>query len=87
MVADDDKSLNSPPVKVAIIGSGLAGLSAAYYLSKENQKRLQGGEGPPFEVHLFEKAATLGMDSASISVPVKDSKVVRVDVPMRSFQE
>lgn len=55
MVADNDKSLNSPPVKVAIIGSGLAGLSAAYYLSKENQKRLQGGEGPLFEVHLFEK--------------------------------
>ncbi|KIO25772.1 hypothetical protein M407DRAFT_8238 [Tulasnella calospora MUT 4182] len=87
MVGDDAKLQNSPPVKVAIIGSGLAGLSAAYYLSKENQKRLHGAEGPLFEVHLFEKAATLGMDSASISVPLKDGKLVRVDVPMRSFQE
>ncbi|KAG8976026.1 hypothetical protein FRC05_004657 [Tulasnella sp. 425] len=88
MVGDDTmKSPTVSPVKVAIIGSGLAGLSAAYYLCKENQKRLQRGEGALFEVHLFEKAATLGMDSASISVPVKDGKVARVDVPMRSFQE
>ncbi|KAG8970772.1 hypothetical protein FRC05_011723 [Tulasnella sp. 425] len=81
------KSSITSPVKVAIIGSGLAGLSAVYYLSKEKQKGLQRGEGPLFEVHLFEKAAALGMDSSSISVPVKDGKVVRVDVPMRSFQE
>lgn len=88
MVGDD--TMESPtvsPVKVAIVGSGLAGLSAAYYLCKENQKRLHRGEGALFEVHLFEKAATLGMDSASISVPVKDGNVARVDVPMRSFQE
>lgn len=49
------KSPIASPVKVAIIGSGLAGLSAVYYLSKENQKRLQRGEGALFEVHLFEK--------------------------------
>ncbi|KAG9016616.1 hypothetical protein FRB90_002777 [Tulasnella sp. 427] len=70
-----------------IIGSGLAGLSAAYYLSQENQRRSEVGDEPLFEVHLFEKAPALGMDSASISVLLTDGKSVRVDVPMRSFQE
>jgi hypothetical protein len=53
----------SSKIKVAVIGSGLAGLTA--------------------EVHLFEKAPTLGMDAASISVhPGHNSskKNIRIDV-------
>ncbi|TFK40924.1 splicing factor, Prp19-binding domain-containing protein [Crucibulum laeve] len=69
-------------VKVAVIGSGLAGLTASYLLTRQHDKNaLQ------FEVHLFEKASSIGMDSSSVSLPVpKFEKEWRVDVPMRSFQ-
>ncbi|KAK7688299.1 hypothetical protein QCA50_008670 [Cerrena zonata] len=69
-------------VKVAVVGSGLAGLTAAYRLSKV--KRLDDVE---FEVHLFEKASSLGMDSRSVSLDLPGcEEEYRVDVPMRSFQ-
>ncbi|KAF9569808.1 hypothetical protein CPC08DRAFT_739086 [Agrocybe pediades] len=69
-------------VKVAIIGSGLAGLTAAYLL-----KRPCEGDLVDFEVHLFEKASAVGMDSSSISLPTPGQKEDwRIDVPMRSFQ-
>ncbi|KAI9008951.1 hypothetical protein CLU79DRAFT_775987 [Phycomyces nitens] len=65
-------------VKVAVIGSGLAGLSAAYMLTKTTPSK-----DVRFQVHLFEKNTGLGMDAASISVG-KDEQF-RIDVPMRSF--
>jgi hypothetical protein len=85
-------SVMTRTVKVAIIGSGLAGLTAAYLLaSSHHDDDLQ------FEVHLFEKVRyiyfvrsssshqpqtpTLGMDSSSVSIGEW-----RIDVPMRSFQ-
>ncbi|KAG7450733.1 uncharacterized protein BT62DRAFT_1072763 [Guyanagaster necrorhizus] len=69
-------------VKVAIIGSGLAGLTAAYLLTKPSED-----EDPGFDVHLFEKTSTFGMDSFSISLPLPgQDQDWRVDVPMRSFQ-
>ncbi|KAI7852834.1 hypothetical protein BDC45DRAFT_443133 [Circinella umbellata] len=55
-------------VKVAVIGSGLAGLTSAYLLS-QNEK---------FEPHIFEKGEKLGMDAASISVGSKEK--FRVDM-------
>ncbi|KAJ8520340.1 hypothetical protein ONZ45_g2803 [Pleurotus djamor] len=71
-------------VKVAVVGSGLAGLTAAYLLSREREENDGDVE---FEVHLFEKAASIGMDSSSISLPVPESdETWRIDVPMRSFQ-
>ncbi|KAI9280235.1 hypothetical protein BC943DRAFT_331049 [Umbelopsis sp. AD052] len=63
----------SSAVKVAIIGSGLAGLTAAHLLANAS-----------VDVHLFEKAPSLGMDAASISVGAEE-KNIRIDVPMRSF--
>lgn len=66
-------------VKVAVIGSGLAGLITAYLLLKPKTE----DSDVEFEVHLFEKAPTLGMDCSSISF---HDEAWRVDVPMRSFQ-
>ncbi|KAI9359557.1 hypothetical protein DFJ73DRAFT_757534 [Zopfochytrium polystomum] len=59
-----------PPVRIAVVGSGLAGLSIATILSRSF---VQGGKvvdsTPPFHVHLLERGPSLGMDSASISAP------------------
>ncbi|KAF7310496.1 hypothetical protein HMN09_00592100 [Mycena chlorophos] len=66
-------------VKVAVVGSGLAGLTTAYLLAAPQ-------DDVDFEVHLFEKT-TLGMDSSSVSIPSpKHEGEWRIDVPMRSFQ-
>lgn len=96
---DDAQSLETDTdiVRVAIIGSGLTGLVAAYLLSSvESQDRR-------ICVEIFERASTLGMDSASISVqldplisakhansrtcidPATGNKMLRIDVPMRAF--
>ncbi|KAI9319092.1 hypothetical protein BX666DRAFT_1423201 [Dichotomocladium elegans] len=64
-------------VKVAVIGSGLAGLTTAYILSGKNSN-------DQYEPHLFEKGEKLGMDAASVSIGV-DNDEFRIDVPMRSF--
>jgi predicted NAD/FAD-binding protein len=63
---------NRPRTKVAVIGSGLAGLTASHLLNNED-----------VEVHLFERASALGMDSESITIPGLGK---RVTVPMRSYQ-
>ncbi|KAJ2415562.1 hypothetical protein GGI10_001612 [Coemansia sp. RSA 2530] len=57
------------PKHVAVVGSGLAGLSVAYFLR-------QGGH----TVDLFERGASAGMDLASVDVDGH-----RVDVPFRVF--
>ncbi|KAI0307505.1 splicing factor, Prp19-binding domain-containing protein [Multifurca ochricompacta] len=84
--------LSTPPrrcVKVAVVGSGLAGLAAAYLLSTVRQRvDVQHKHGPiEYEVHIFEKAEALGMDSHSVSLTLPgEVGEWRVDVPMRSFQ-
>ncbi|KAK0446416.1 splicing factor, Prp19-binding domain-containing protein [Desarmillaria tabescens] len=61
---------------IAIIGSGLAGLTAAYLLTKHSQ-----------DGDICFDTSTLGMDSSSISLPLPgQDQDWRVDVPMRSFQ-
>lgn len=84
------------PLRVAIIGSGLSGLTAAYQLAKSQSLVRNGG----VEVHLFERSSKIGLDSDSIDVVTEprgktsdansassssvDGKKTRIDVPMRS---
>ncbi|KAK9457466.1 hypothetical protein V1511DRAFT_169985 [Dipodascopsis uninucleata] len=68
----------SRTVKVAVVGSGLAGLSTAYYLAS-----LQGSV--IYEVHIFDENERVGFDSSSVTVTDSNGEEKRVDVPMRSF--
>lgn len=72
----------SRTVRVAVVGSGLAGLTAAYLLAASHPEN-----DIAFDVHLFEKAPTLGMDASSVSIGnAALGQEWRIDVPMRSFQ-
>ncbi|RCI12657.1 hypothetical protein L249_0162 [Ophiocordyceps polyrhachis-furcata BCC 54312] len=63
--------------RVAIIGTGLAGLTTAHLLHSDVQRR--------YRVTLFDKADSLSLDAASVTVRHGDSGVVeRVDMPMRA---
>ncbi|KAH6608344.1 hypothetical protein Trco_001690 [Trichoderma cornu-damae] len=67
-----------PKSRVAIIGTGLAGLTTAYLLKHDGQRR--------YEVTLFEQADKLSLDAASVTI--KDEKTgtaERIDIPPRSF--
>ncbi|KAF9432881.1 hypothetical protein BGZ76_010190 [Entomortierella beljakovae] len=87
-------------LRIAVVGSGLAGLTVAHILSSLHSDDGHGDEG--IEVELFEKAHKLGMDAASLSVTCPCQKCAiaagrdngdpnhehvegRMDVPMRSF--
>ncbi|CDS01526.1 hypothetical protein [Sporisorium scitamineum] len=61
--------MSIPPreVRVAIVGSGLTGLVATYILTAPTSNS---SNGVKVTVDIFERAAALGMDSASISVPL-----------------
>ncbi|GAA5843204.1 hypothetical protein JCM3766R1_006619 [Sporobolomyces carnicolor] len=61
--------------RVAVIGSGLAGLTAAHVLSVVPSD---------VQVHVFEKSEELGMDNSSISIKGEKGSY-RIDVPMRSI--
>ncbi|KAI8890819.1 Per1-domain-containing protein [Backusella circina FSU 941] len=60
---------NTKSIKVAVIGSGLAGLTAAYLLSNKSKE---------VEVHLFERNKSVGMDASSISAGSNHKQ--RIDV-------
>ncbi|GAA5855693.1 hypothetical protein JCM9279_003304 [Rhodotorula babjevae] len=77
----DTKTHKRP--RVAVIGTGLAGLSTAYLLKQARATRSDGST-VDFDVHLFERSDALGMDTASISIK-DDGGSYRVDVPMRSI--
>ena len=55
-------------MKIAIIGSGISGLSAAYYLSKKHN------------VDLFEKENHFGGHSYTASIPYTEKKKISVDI-------
>jgi uncharacterized protein len=59
----------------AVIGSGLAGLSAAHILSHK------------YKVTMLERESKIGMDVASISILDDEKKEIRIDAPMRTIQK
>ncbi|KAK0638505.1 hypothetical protein B0T16DRAFT_338923 [Cercophora newfieldiana] len=65
------------PIRTAIIGTGLAGLTTAYLLHNDERQR--------YHVTLLEQADSLSFDSASVAVKNHQTGVVeRVDLPMRA---
>jgi uncharacterized protein len=62
-------------MKIAVIGSGIAGLSAAYYLSKK------------YEVDLFEQDNHFGGHSYTYDIKTKDNKIIPVDLGFIVFNE
>jgi len=87
-MSDTTTSASSTPptrktVRVAVIGTGLAGLTSAYLLSEQAGG---GQDEADYDVHLFEKSGRIGLDAASIEVQGNDGKRYRVDSPMRAVQ-
>lgn len=62
-------------MRIAIIGSGIAGLCAAWAMARRH------------DVTLFEAHDRLGMDAHSLDVPDGRGGTLRVDVPLRVFHE
>ncbi|KAK0726286.1 hypothetical protein B0T21DRAFT_350439 [Apiosordaria backusii] len=72
-----DETVQSSQERVAIIGTGLAGLTTAHLLQNDPKKR--------FAVTLLEQADSLSFDSASVAVKSHETSAVeRVDLPMRA---
>ena len=62
-------------MKIAVIGSGISGLSAAYYLSKKHK------------VDLFEKEDHFGGHAHTINISYEEKKQVAVDIGFIVFNE
>ena len=62
-------------MKIAVIGSGISGLSAAYYLSKK------------YHVDLFEKDDHFGGHAHTIKVPFQDKKEIAIDIGFMVFNK
>ena len=62
-------------MKIAVVGSGISGLSAAYYLSKKHH------------VDLFEKDDHFGGHAHTIKIPYEYKKEVAVDIGFMVFNK
>ena len=62
-------------MKIAVVGSGISGLSAAYYLSKKHK------------VDLFEKNDHFGGHAHTIKVPYDHKKEISVDIGFMVFNK
>lgn len=63
------------PVRVAVVGGGIAGLSAAYTLSRSNAH----GQAPSFNVTVLEAGERAGGHSTTINFPTKSGRTYPVD--------
>ncbi|TLD24727.1 hypothetical protein E2P81_ATG12063 [Venturia nashicola] len=64
-------------VRVAVVGSGMAGLVTAYLLHRDQKQR--------YQVTVYEEGDQLSLDSSSISINNSFGHVDRIDLPMRAF--
>ena len=63
-------------MKIAVVGSGISGLSAAYYLSKKHK------------IDLFEKEDHFGGHSYTVDVPINNSKnLISIDLGFIVFNK
>ena len=62
-------------MKIAVIGSGISGLSSAYYLSKKHK------------VDLFEKQDRFGGHSYTLDIKANDNEKVAVDIGFMVFNK
>ena len=62
-------------MKIAVVGSGISGLSAAYYLSKKHH------------VDLFEKDDHFGGHAHTLKISYEDKKEVAVDIGFMVFNK
>ena len=62
-------------MKIAVVGSGISGLSAAYYLSKKHK------------VDLFEKENQFGGHANTLRVKYDSNKEVNVDIGFMVFNQ
>ena len=62
-------------MKIAVVGSGISGLSAAYYLSKK------------YKVDLFEKENQFGGHANTIKITYDDNKEILVDIGFMVFNK
>ncbi|KAJ5149417.1 hypothetical protein N7448_000995 [Penicillium atrosanguineum] len=67
------------PRSVAVVGTGMAGLTTAHLLHQDREKR--------YQVTLLEKRDQISLSAESISVPSKEKNnpAIWADVPMRAF--
>ncbi|KAJ5747846.1 uncharacterized protein N7511_009542 [Penicillium nucicola] len=73
---------NPPRKKVAVVGTGMAGLIIAYILKNDHRQR--------FEVEVFEKQDKLSLDSASHTISTQGGdgeNQERLDLPMRAIAD
>ncbi len=64
-------------VKVAVVGSGVAGLGAAWHLCSN----------PGYEVTVFEAEDNPGGHSSTVKVPVEDGTIIDADVGFIVFNK
>ena len=62
-------------MKIAVIGSGISGLSSAYYFSKKHK------------VDLFEKQDRFGGHSYTLDIKLNDKEKVAVDIGFMVFNK
>jgi predicted NAD/FAD-binding protein len=63
--------------RVAVVGSGLGGLSVSHFLSKSTK----------YKTTVLESEKKVGMDVASVTVKDHDNNQVRLDAPMRGISK